>query len=362
MELKSPAHIKFSWLKILIFFVLSIILFDGCFFNSNPWFAADETGLRFPQIEQHKKLENPSWSIGPLGHYSADQINLESSNLAPLSMGPNGRHWMGTDPLGRDVLSLVIQGIKWSMLIAFGACIIALFISLLLNYFLGYTLFEKVGFSWLRWCFGLLLMLLGLFYLVFTLGLSPDLYLILFISLLYFGLAIIITRKDKAIDGDALVVQFLKVFKSLPGIMILLVLSALFAGTAFWGLIFLLGLVVWPFFTRLLRGEMLDVINEDFIQASKLSGADFFHTFIYQILPNIYKPLLITLCFGVNGIILLEATLSFLGIGLTGGVDTLGRQISQGRAHLNSWWLVVFPGLALFLILLFFNRLANRLR
>ena len=231
--------------------------------------------------------------------YDPNEIGLDKALQAP-----SVQHWFGTDQLGRDVLSRVIWGGQVSLLIA--ACAVAL-----------------------AGAFGTLL------------GLVAG----------YLGGAV-----DRAVMWIA-DVQF-----SLPAVILALVLVGA-AGPSFTNIVIVLSLANWARFARVIRSEALSLKSRDFVLLAKLGGASPVRIIAYHILPNVLGTFIVLATLDVGLIIILEATLSFLGLGVQPPDPSWGTMIADGRGYLErAWWISVFPGLALMATVLSGNLLGDALR
>jgi peptide/nickel transport system permease protein len=119
----------------------------------------------------------------------------------------------------------------------------------------------------------------------------------------------------------------------------------------------------WTLYARLVRGEALGVKGRDFVVAARAAGASDARIMFRHVLPNVLTPVIVVAVFAVANMIILEATLSFLGLGVEPSVVTWGRMLNAGRLYLSTaWWLTAFPGLAIFLTVLAVNLLGDHLR
>jgi peptide/nickel transport system permease protein len=123
-----------------------------------------------------------------------------------------------------------------------------------------------------------------------------------------------------------------------------------------------IGLTSWTGIARFMRGEMLKVRQLDFIQAARALGyADLRIIFVHA-LPNAFAPVLVSIAFGIASAILVESGLSFLGIGVPPETVTWGSLLASARSATGAWWLAIFPGLAIFLVVTLFNILGEGIR
>lgn len=222
----------------------------------------------------------------------------------PLTVGPNGRHWLGTDSLGRDVLSRVIFGARISMIVGAASVIIAGLIGL-------------------------------------TLGLISG----------YYGGWI-----------DDLIGWLTNVQLSFPFILLAVAVVAVL-GPGLRNLIIVLGVTTWVVYGRVVRGEVLAVREREYIEASRVIGARDWQVLVRHVLPNITTPLIIITTFEVARIIIAEAALSFLGLGPGGKTVSWGTMMADGRKDLaTSWWIATMPGIAIMLTVLTINLVGDWLR
>ena len=218
---------------------------------------------------------------------------------------PSQAHWFGTDELGRDILSRVVYGARISLLIATSVVSITVFFGLIFGSLAGYY-----G-GWLDIALNAILM---------------------------------------------------NVFLSLPGILIAIALVA-FLGPGMLNLIFALSITGWVGYARLVRGQVLAVREREFIEAARAMGSTDLRIMARHILPNIIQPVMVQAAIGMAGVILAEATLSFLGLGVPPPMPSWGVMLNDARAHLfDSPHMVVFPAIAIMLAVLSFNFIGDALR
>ena len=123
------------------------------------------------------------------------------------------------------------------------------------------------------------------------------------------------------------------------------------------------GLVLWARFSRLIRSEVLAVKEREFVTLARVTGASNARLMFVHILPNVLNSVMVLLTLQLGFVILLEATLSFLGAGIPPPTPTWGEMVSSGRAYITSaWWLTLFPGIAIALVVLAFNLIGDWLR
>lgn len=216
-------------------------------------------------------------------------------------------YYLGTDKAGRDILSRLIYGTRISLSIGF--------VSVLISLFFGLSLGSLAG---------------------------------------YFG-----GRTDHFI------LWFMSVVWSIPGIMLVIAISIALQSRGVWVAFVAVGLTMWVEVARVVRGQIMSVKEKPYIEAVKALGMRNFRIIWAHILPNIIGPVIIIATANFAAAILLEAGLSFLGLSVQPPTPSWGNMIYEGFSVVgtkNSWHMIVFPGLAISLIVLSFNLLGNGLR
>ncbi len=148
----------------------------------------------------------------------------------------------------------------------------------------------------------------------------------------------------------------------MPKILILLTLAAVLKNKSVEMVIAIIGLTSWTGVSRYTRAELLKIRNLPYIDAARLQGMKPLRILYKHALPNALSPVVIEIAFLISGSILAESSLSFLGVGVPVEISTWGSILSEGRQDFDAWWMVVFPGLAIFITVLLFNSLGQRLR
>jgi len=152
------------------------------------------------------------------------------------------------------------------------------------------------------------------------------------------------------------------VVMAFPRLVLLIAVVALF-GSSLLLIILVLGLTQWPSTTRLVRGEVLSLRERDFVQAARALGYSRGRIIFRHIVPNVLAPVIVATTLGIGDMIVLEAGLSYLGLGVQGDVTSWGGMVADGQSNmLSAWWLATFPGLAIVFTVLSFNLVGDGLR
>ncbi|TYB81104.1 ABC transporter permease [Maritimibacter fusiformis] len=227
-------------------------------------------------------------------------------DLLSINQGPSAAHWLGSDGVGRDVMARLLQGGRVSMIVA----VVSVAISLVIGYLVG----SLAAFS------------------------------------------------GKLVDGGLM--RFVDLAMTLPPVIFLLVLASI-AGTGIWPTIGVISLLSWPVLSRMVRARLLELRERDFVVASRGMGAGMGHLLFRHGLPNSIDILVVYATLQVANAILLEAGLSFLGLGIAPPEASWGNMLNLARSTvvLEQYpWQWMFPGAALVLTVLAINFIGDGLR
>lgn len=231
--------------------------------------------------------------------YSPDDLDAYHVLLPPTSA-----HWMGTDELGRDVLTRIIFGARISL---------------------------KVGFV--------------------AVGISAVVGTVAGLLAGYFGSWV-----------DQLLMRLVDIMLCFPTFFLILAVIAMLE-PSIWYIMIVIGLTGWMGVARLVRAEVLSLREREFILAARGIGASNVRIIFRHILPNALSPVLVTATLGVAGAILTESALSFLGIGVQPPTPSWGNMLTAGKDYLEfAWWLSLFPGLAILVTVIAYNLVGEGLR
>lgn len=218
--------------------------------------------------------------------------------------GGSGKHLLGTDLLGRDVLSRLIYGARVSMTVALAALLAGGGIGLMIGILSGY------------------------------------------------------------IGGrvDTLLMRVVDATLTFPTILIALLLTVSL-GQGLQTIIIAVTFIIWARFARVVRGEVLAVKNRDFVALAKVHGCSHLRIMAIHIVPNVMNTFMVLLTLHIGFVIIVEASLSFLGAGIAPPTPSWGQMVADGRGHIaGAWWLSVVPGVAILLVVLAFNLFGDWLR
>ena len=213
-------------------------------------------------------------------------------------------HVLGTDELGRDILSRLLYGARVSLLIG-----------------------------------------------LIAVGLSCPVGVLVGVTAGYAGRRI-----------DDVLMRITEVQLAIPTILLAIAVIGVL-GPGLLNVILTLTVTGWTLYARLIRGETLAVKERDYVLAARAAGAGDLRIMGRHVIPNVLSPVIVVAVFAVANMIILEATLSFLGLGVEPQVVTWGRMLNTGRLYLaTAWWLMTFPGLAIFVTVLSVNLVGDHLR
>ncbi|MFH1113564.1 MAG: ABC transporter permease [Pseudomonadota bacterium] len=234
-----------------------------------------------------------------LAPYPSDDIDVSN-----ILVRPTRAHPMGTDPLGRDVLSRIIHGSGVSLSVGFVAVGISTFIGVILGAASGY----------------------------------------------YGGLT------------DRIIMRFVDIMLCFPTFFLILAVIA-FLQPSIWNIMIVIGITSWMGVTRLVRAEFLTLRERDFVRAAVSQGAGDLRIIFLHVLPNAMAPILVAATLGVASAVLVESSLSFLGLGVQPPHPSWGNMLTEGKDNIEiAWWLSLFPGLAIFITVMGYNLLGEGIR
>ena len=296
---------------IVILLLLFVAVFESMLAGNKPIVLKYEGHLYFPVLfryseffgtdfkELRGKLGPGDFAVFPPVRYSPTENDLNSI-LNP----PSGEHPFGTDDRGRDVLARMIYGARISLSIGFIAVGISAVIGIMLGGIAGY----------------------------------------------YGG------------TTDFIVSRLFEVMMTFPVFFLILTILA-FRDPSIYNIMIVIGATSWTGVARLIRGEFLKLRKFEYVEAAVALGGNDFRVMMKHMLPNALAPVLVDSTFGIAGAILVESGLSFLGFGVPPPDPSWGDVLSQSQRYVDfAWWLVLFPGAAIFLTVTAFNLLGEGFR
>ncbi|XUY28604.1 ABC transporter permease [Agrobacterium sp. rho-8.1] len=236
--------------------------------------------------------------------YDPNTQNLLGRLKVPGTTARNVFYALGSDELGRDLLSRLIYGARVSLFVAFSSVILSGLVGTALGMVAGYARGAV----------------------------------------------------------ETIIMRLTDIFLSIPAILLAIITVAIL-GPGLVNVVIVLALTRWPRYARVAYGQTLSVANMPYVRLSRFMGASTFHVLLRHVLPNIMGALIVvaTLEFGL--MVLFEAGLSFLGLGVQPPTASWGAMLSVGRNYVaTAWWIATFPGVCLFLLVLSVNMLGDQLR
>jgi len=275
--------------------------------NNRPYLYFEKGKLYFPLFYDYQELrdkdlrrdEFKGFKIFPPVKYSYSEYDLDS-----IVVKPSGKHLLGTDEQGRDLLARMIHGSRVSIFIGFIAVAIYVTIGIIIGSIAGYY-----G-GWI----------------------------------------------------DIVISRFIEIIMCFPTFFLILTILALW-GPSLLSVMVVIGITSWPGIARIVRGEFMKLREMDFVIASRAVGARDAWIIVRHILPNSLAPVLVSATFGIASTILIESSLSFLGFGVQPPTPSWGDILSQSRDFMDfAWWLTFIPGLAIFITITAYNLVGEGLQ
>jgi len=226
-------------------------------------------------------------------------------DLRARLQGPSSKHLLGTDSIGRDILSRLVFGARTAIMVSFGAVLIS----------------ETIA---------------------ATLGIMAG----------YYGGAV-----------DKFAYRIVDIFQALPGLVVLITILGIF-GSGLWQMIIVIGVIGGPGGSRTLRGQTISIMASPFIEAARVLGASDRRIMMRYVLPNVFALIILGSTLRLGAVVLIEASLSFLGYGLPPPFPSWGQMLSlEGREYMRTQpGLAIYPGLAIGLLVFSYNLFGDALR
>lgn len=388
------------WSLRLLFIIVLIALFSDFIANEKPIYCKIDGQTHFPILYQYSvdlgintweaKFFNNSWYeheyesiiLAPIPYSSTtiDSKNVNYTGPFDDQDVPSKRywHWLGTDNLGRDVAAGMIAGTRTAMLVGIIAMSIASIIGIFFGTIAGYYGDEHFRMSIIRIVLNGIGFLIALFYgfvvrayqlfeiEAFGLELIKSVGIFLLIMITVNLLSRLLEKiplfqTKRVIPIDLIIMRIIEVLNSIPGLLLILAIIAAISKPSIIHVMVIIGFISWTTIARFIRAELLRIRSLEYIEAAQAMGFTNFRIMWRHAIPNALTPVLITIAFGIASAILLEAFLSFLGIGVPIEQVTWGSLLEAARHKASAWWLAIFPGFAIFITVSLFNLLGEGL-
>lgn len=381
-----------------IYVLIFIAVFADFIANEKPIACKYNDAVYFPLLKSYSvdfglsnwqpEFQNVTWKdleyewvVFPPVPYLPKNIDAyNSQSVSPFAeqevKSTRWKHWLGTDELGHDILSAMIHGTRISLQVGLISQGIAALIGILLGAMAGYFGDDRLKMSRGRLILNVIALFLAFFYgfgarsyiLGDAIGISFGKFFVeLLISfalmavifavanLLAVGLKVIPFFRQKVnIAVDIIVSRMIEIMVSIPTLFLIIAIVAI-AKPSIILVMAIIGMTTWTGIARFIRAELLKVRNLEFIESAHALGFSEMRTLFRHAIPNALSPVLIAIAFGIAAAILIESTLSFLGIGVPAETLTWGSVLSAARQSPTAWWLAIFPGFAIFLTVTVYN-------
>ena len=272
----------------------------------NPIFQKDRFHDRYP--ENLPKKDQDSWAVWPLNFNDPyRRVRPKEWTGRPentVKSAPSQLNFMGTDGKGVDVFAKLIHGTRIALLVG-----------------------------------------------LVSMGIASAIGIVIGAACGYFGGKI-----------DTVLSRLTEVVMCIPTLVLILALYALIRKPTIWHTMAIIGATSWTSIARLMRAEFLKIKQSDYVAAARVSGISPMKIILRYILPNALAPVLVPITFGIASAILLESSLSFLGFGAPPPNPSWGSVINSAQGNHELWWLIAFPGLAVFLTVLAYNVIGEALQ
>jgi peptide/nickel transport system permease protein len=367
-----------------------------CRINGNSYFPIFKSyGVGLGIAKYPQELANVNWNevkydfvVRTPIPYSPQNLDLNNKDYkSPLDdqdvESSGWRHHLGTDNLGRDVLAGMVHGTRTAMLVGIISMSISVLIGIFFGALAGYFGDKGLQMSRGRFWLSLFGLFLGMYYAFsvrsyylskslaegmggFLVQLLFSLFLLIGIIALCNVLAVLLKRipffgKKVNVPVDIMVSRLIEVKVSIPTLLLILSIVAVMSRPNILMVMVIIGFTSWTGIAKYTRAELLKVRSLEFIQAAQSLGYSELRTIFKHALPNSLSSVLVAIAFGVASAILLESSLSFLGIGMRPEDVTWGSMLSAARGYFKAWWLAIIPGFAIFVTVTVFNLLGEGL-
>ncbi|HEU4719708.1 MAG TPA: ABC transporter permease [Bacteroidia bacterium] len=412
----KPALVSFY----ILIFLLAVAVFAPVIANERPLYMKYEGQTFYPAFSFKSNYIFTNPATGHQENIQLDEadwkrMNAESVVWAPIAWSPSVkdpdnqnyvgpgdpqkfidakgdtlfmpsrfRHLLGTTSEGKDLLAGLIHGTRVSLSIGFIsmgiASLLGLFLGAVAGYFGDERLQTKRGTFWMT--------LLGLpfawFYAfsvrsyalrdamadsgyMFLFQLLVSIFIFAAICRLFSFLGKLISRgtflgKKVFFPVDSFVSRGIEILNSIPTLILIISLAALVKEKSMIYVMVIIGLTSWTGIARFTRAEFLRIRTMDYIQAAQAMGFKERRIIFRHALVNGMAPSLVSIAFGIAAAILIESSLSFLNVGVPDDLQTWGKLLFEGKERFHAWWMIIYPGLCIFLTVTVYNLIGEGLR
>ncbi|HMW13407.1 MAG TPA: ABC transporter permease [Chitinophagales bacterium] len=384
-QFKKNKRALFSFYVVL--FMLVIAIFADFLANEKPIVCTYQGKTYFPILKEYAvklklgkfppELNNIIWSETkfdfairpPIPYSPTTQDILNSGFVSPYGKQDvpsiRWRHWLGTEGIGRDILSALIHGTRIAFIIGLISMSIASVIGILLGSLAGFFGDKGIQISRAALLMGILCTMLGLFYANAVGGLFTGIA-VFFACILIGYLVSRVLKKipflapKTSLPIDIIVQRMIEVLVSIPRLFLIIAVVAISKPSIFLVMV-VIGLTSWTEIARFIRAELLKIRSLEYIEASEALGYPKWRILLKHAIPNALSPVLITIAFGIAAAILTESFLSFIGLGIPPETLTWGKLLSLAQGGRSQLWVAIFPGFAIFVTVTLFNLIGEGL-
>jgi len=339
--------------------------------------------MEFDKVIWAPVTYSPGKSDIPNAHFvspSGEQLFIGKQGRE--EMPSKFRHYLGGNETGEDLLAGLIHGTKTSLSIGIISVGIASILGIILGALAGYFGDNKLQST--RGSFGTMVIgiIVAYFYAFMLRGfdladgltnsnffseISISLFIFIITCVIFFYLGKLIGKipflnKKVYIPVDSIISRVIEIIISIPRLVLIISVAAIVEKPSIMNVMIIIGLTTWTGIARFTRAEFLRIRNLEYVQAAEALGYKQYRIIFKHALPNGLAPAFVAIAFGIASAILIESGLSFLGVGVPPSAVTWGSMLAEGRQKFDAWWLVVFPGLAIFVTVTIFNLLGEGMR
>ena len=403
----------------LLFLLIAIAVFAPYIANERPLYAKYKGEILYPAFAESSRtdsilnkngeleeilqyditdwrlldFEKVIWAPIPYSPETMDRYNRDYVSPSGIQRFKNKkgdiidapskfRHILGTDGIGRDLAAGLIHGTRISLMVGVVAMGIASLIGIILGALAGFFGDTRLRMPRIKYWLTLFGVFMGIFY-----GFGQRKYVLaeafgesvsngalqILISIIIIFATIFLLRKaskifqirylqeETSIPIDSFVSRGIELLNSIPRLILIITVTAV-VERSIWIVMIIIGLTSWTGIARFTRAEFLRIRSLEFVQAAESLGFSSIRTIFKHALPNSLAPVFVSIAFGIASAILIESGLSFLGIGVPTDIVTWGSLLNLGRQNLEAWWLIIYPGMAIFLTITIYNMIAEASR